>query len=183
VVIVVFSDFQCQFCAQEGQMLRQNLIVSYPDKVRLYFKDLPLEQIHPWAKAAAIAGRCIYQQSSDAFWSYHDWIFSQQSQITKENLKAKVLEHAKTAGKLDEFKLGNCIDTAATEPEVRRSIEEARDLQVNATPTLFINGRRISAQIPWENLKQLIDFELEYQKTAQNAGEACCSVKLPSPLN
>jgi protein-disulfide isomerase len=183
VVIVVFSDFQCGYCAKEGQMLRQNLTKSYPEQVRLYFKDFPLDQIHPWARMAAIAGRCVYRESEEAFWAYHDWAFSKQSELTPENFRTKFLEFAKSNGKLDGFKLGNCLDNRVTEAEVNQSVAEAQQLQVNSTPTLFVNGRRISAQIPWENLKQVIDFEIEYQKTAHNAGEACCAVKLPTPLD
>jgi len=183
VVLVLFSDFQCGFCAQEGQMLRQNLLKAYPEQVRLYFKDFPLDQIHPWARTAAIAGRCVYRESEEAFWAYHDWVFANQSQLTPENFKSKFLEFAKAHGKLDGFKLGNCLENRLTEAEVNRSVEEGRELQVNSTPTLFVNGRRISAQIPWENLRQVIDFELDYQKRAHNAGEECCAVKLPTPLN
>ena len=77
-MIVEFSDFQCPYCKEEAKMLRQNLIQTYPKQVRLYFKDFPLENMHPWAKAAAIAGRCVFQQKTDAFWEYHDWIFAHQ---------------------------------------------------------------------------------------------------------
>src|SRR5690349_12606565 len=59
VVLVEFSDFQCAYCKQEAQVLRQNLASAYPNQVRLYFVDRPLEQVHPWARAAAIAGRCV----------------------------------------------------------------------------------------------------------------------------
>ncbi|MFN9457732.1 MAG: hypothetical protein ACK6D7_10205, partial [Acidobacteriota bacterium] len=46
------------------------------------------------------------------------------------------------------------------------------------------NGRRLSGSVSWEQLKQIIEFEIEYQKTAKNAGENCgCELKLPSPLN
>jgi protein-disulfide isomerase len=183
VVLVLFSDFQCGFCAQEGKMLRENLLKAYPEQVRLYFKDFPLDQIHPWARTAAIAGRCVYRESEEAFWAYHDWVFANQTQLSPENFKSKFLEFAKSHGKLDTFKLGNCLDNRATEAEVNRSVDEGRELQINSTPTLFVNGRRINAQIPWENLKQVIDFELDYQKTAHNAGDECCAIKLPAALN
>ena len=49
VTIVEYSDFQCPFCKEEAKVIRQNLISAYPKEVRLYFKDFPLEQIHPWA--------------------------------------------------------------------------------------------------------------------------------------
>lgn len=182
VSIVLFSDFQCGYCAQEGRMLRENLLQSYPSGVRLYFKDFPLDQIHPWARLAAIAGRCVYRQSEEAFWSYHDWVFANQAQLDSKNFRTRFLEFAKNNGKLDDFKLAHCLDKRLTEAEVDRSVAEARALQVNATPTLFINGRRISAQIPWENLKQVIDFELNHQKSAQAGGEGCCAVKLPVPV-
>jgi protein-disulfide isomerase len=182
VSIVIFSDFQCGFCAQEARMLRENLPKTYREQVRLYFKDLPLDQIHPWARLAAIAGRCVYRQSEEAFWSYHDWVFANQAQLDPKNFKTRFLEFAKSNGKLDDFQLANCLDKRLTEPEVNRSVAEAQALQVNATPTLFINGRRISAQIPWENLKQVIDFELDYQKSTQATGEDCCAVKLPVPV-
>ena len=182
VSLVVFSDYQCPFCAQEAQMLRANLIQSFPQEARLFFKDMPLEQIHNWAKTAAIAGRCIYRESEPAYWDYHDWVFQNQAQITPENFKTKLTELVKTKLKLDEFKVTNCVDTKATEAEVNKSVEEARDLQVNSTPTLFVNGRRLPPQLPWENLKQIINAEIEYQKKMQASEQACCSVSLPTPL-
>lgn len=183
VAVVVFSDFQCGFCAQEAKMLRDNLIQAFPQEVRLYYKDFPLEQIHPWAKMAAIAGRCVYRQAEPAFWEYHDWVFQNQAQITPENFKTKFTEFAKTKLKADEFKLASCLDIKATAPEVDKSIQEAQELQISGTPTLFVNGRRIPNQIPWENLRQIIQSEIEYQKKTHDAGDAaCCSVSLPGPL-
>ena len=70
VVLVAFSDFECPVCKTEATMLRQNLLTAYPTQVRLYFKDFPLESIHPWAKPAAIAGRCVFRQNPSSFWSY-----------------------------------------------------------------------------------------------------------------
>jgi protein-disulfide isomerase len=180
VVIVLFSDFQCSFCKEEAKMLRANLVSSYPKEVRLYFKDYPLEQIHPWAKAAAMAGRCVYKLDPAAFWDYHDWIFEHQAEITPENLTKQVLEFAKTKP-IDALQLSRCIETKAAEAEINQSIAEARDLNIASTPTLFVNGRRLEGQRSWPDLRRVIDYEIEYQKTAKNAGEDCgCEVKLPS---
>src|SRR6266853_410500 len=181
VVLVLFSDFQCPFCKEEAKVLRTNLVSAYPKQVRLYFKDMPLDQIHPWAKPAAIAGRCVFKQSPTAFWDYHDWIYEHQGEITKENLREKVLEFAK-GKQLDALQLGRCMDTRATEAEVDKSVNEAHELHVASTPTLFVNGRRLPSQVAWPDLRMIIDQEIEYQKTAKNAGEDCgCEVKLPSP--
>jgi protein-disulfide isomerase len=184
VSLVVFSDFQCPNCKQEEETLRQSLPSTFPTQVRVYFKDFPLEQIHPWAKAAAIAGRCVFQQSPAKFWEYHDWIYGKQSDITVENLKDQVLSFATNAKDLDTLQLGRCMDTKATEAEVNASVAEARELKVDATPTMFLNGRRLVGNYPWPNLEQIINGELNYQKTTQtSANEKCCEIKIPSPLN
>jgi protein-disulfide isomerase len=183
VVLVMFGDFECPECKNEAATLRQNLLKSFPTQVRVYFKDFPLEQIHPWAKTAAIAGRCVFRQSPAAFWKYFDWIYDHQDQITADTLKAKVTEFAKSAPDIDGIELGRCLDTNATEAEVDASIAQARALHVDATPTVFLNGRRLVGNYPWPNLEQLINGELNYQKTAQNAGEKCCTIKIPSPLD
>jgi protein-disulfide isomerase len=182
VVLVLFTDFQCPFCRGEAVMLRQNLLQTYPKEVRLFLQDFPLEQLHPWAKLAAMAGRCIFRRSPAAFWAYHDWVFEQQDQITVENLRSKVLDFAR-GKEIDTLQLGRCLETKETEAEVNKSIAGARALELNATPTMFVNGRRIpSEQMPWQQLRLVIDNEIGYQKTAKNAGDrACCEVKLPSP--
>lgn len=182
LTIVLYSDFQCPACKEEAKTIRENVAKDYPTQVRVYFKDFPLEQIHPWAKSGAIAGRCMYRQTPAAFWDYYDWAYEHQADITPENLKDKVLEFAKTKN-LDTLQLGRCMDTKATEAEVAKSQAEGAALKIDQTPTLFINGRRIPGSIPWQNLKQLIDAELEFAKTANAADEKCCEVKIPSALN
>ena len=182
VVMVIFSDFQCPNCKEEAKVIRDNVIAKFPTQVRVYFKDSPLEAIHPWAKAGAMAGRCVFRQSPTAFWKYHDWIYEHQADIKPENLKDKVLEWAKTAD-MDALQLGRCIDTRATEAEVDKSLAEAKSLRIDSTPTTFINGRRLIGNYPWPNLEQIINGELKYQQTAKNAGEKCCEVSIPSPLN
>jgi protein-disulfide isomerase len=181
VVIAEFSDFECPYCKELAKTLRDNLLKTYPTEVRAYFFDFPLEQMHPWAKPAALAGRCIFRQSVSAYWDYHDWIFSNQGDITPDNLRDKVLEFAKTKDKdVDSAQLTACIDSRATEAEVEKSRALGRSLAINQTPTIFINGRRLAGATPWSDLKFVIDYEIGYQKIAKNAGEDCgCDVRLP----
>jgi protein-disulfide isomerase len=182
VVLVEFSDFQCPYCKEEAKMLRDNLLTAYPKQVRLYYNEFPLESLHPWSRAGAIAGRCVYRQKADAFWSYHDWIFAHQADITPENLKEKVLEWAKGEKDLDGLQLGRCIDAKESNPDVEQSIAQGKALHIDRTPTLFINGRRIDQAIDWPTLRNIIDYEIEYQKTAKDAGEDCgCELKLNLP--
>jgi protein-disulfide isomerase len=182
VVIVAFSDFECPYCKEEANMLRQNLLGAYPTQVRLYFKEFPIESIHPWAKTAAMAGRCVFRQSPAAFWDYHDWAFAHQTEITADNFNQKLMEWAKGEKDVDAVQLTRCLETKATEAEVERTEAQGKELGVNSTPTLFINGRRIAQAIDWPNLRSIIDYEIEYQKTAKNAGEDCgCDLKLNVP--
>jgi protein-disulfide isomerase len=180
VVIVLFSDFQCNFCRDEAKQLRANLIKTYPKEVRLYFKDFPIEQLHPWAKPAAISGRCIFRQNPAAFWEYHDWIFDKQAEITPETLKTKVTEWMK-GKELDAAQFSACFDNKSTLPEIEASMAEARNLRVTSTPTMFVNGRMLPGSLQFQQLKGIIDFELEYAKTTGEGGEKCCELTLPVP--
>jgi protein-disulfide isomerase len=161
VTIVEFGDLQCPDCKMEAPVLRQNVTQTYPDKVRVYFKDFPLESIHPWARAAAIAGRCVYRQNQPAFWKFYDWIYEHQQEIDPDSLNPKIMTWAGQNG-VDSVQLGRCVETKATESEVNRSIAEGRALGVKGTPTLFINGRKIGG-LQWQDLQLVINLELQYK--------------------
>ncbi len=177
VTLVVFSDFQCPFCREEAKTIREQLPKEFPSEVRIYYKEFPLTSIHPWAMKSAVAGRCVFRANPEAFWDYHDWIFDKQAEITAENVTSKILEWAGVKG-LDALALTRCMETSATEPEVRKNMAEGLSLGVDRTPTMFLNGRPLEG-MQWEQLKARIAFELGYQKTAKNAGEKCCEVTIP----
>lgn len=140
VVLVEFADFECPSCRQLDQVLRA-LLPKYP-QVRLVFKDFPLESIHPWAMTAATAGRCALQQSSEIFWKFHDTVYDQQDVISPENAYNKLTDLATAAGaKPDAFK--TCMADPKSAEAVTKSIEEGHAVQVSATPTLFVDGRRV----------------------------------------
>jgi protein-disulfide isomerase len=180
VTLVVFSDFECPYCREEAKALREKLPQEFPTDVRVYYKEFPLQMIHPWAMKSAIAGRCVFRANPEAFWDYHDWIFDKQTDMTPENVDSKILEWAGTKG-LDTLQLTRCMETSATEPEVRKNMAEGLSLGVDRTPTLFLNGRPLEG-MTWEQLKARIAFELGYQKTAKNAGEKCCEVTIPGAV-
>lgn len=162
VTIVEFGDLECPDCRMEAPLLHHRVPEAFPDKVRVYFKDFPLESIHPWARAAAIAGRCVYRQGEPSFWKFYDWIYDTQEEITPENLKPQVMTWAKS-NIVNVPALEQCIDTKATEAEVDRSIAEGRALGIRGTPTLFINGRKIGG-LQWPDLQLVINLELQNAK-------------------
>jgi protein-disulfide isomerase len=180
VVLAVFGDFQCPFCKEEANVLRNNVMTTFPGKVRVYFKDFPLMSIHPWAKAAAITGKCVFHQNPETFWKFHDWIYDKQQEIKPDNLNTMVMAWAGENG-LDTLQLGRCVDNKQTEPEVDKSVAEGRSLGVEGTPTLFLNGRKISDNMTqWQVLQQLITMELDHQVKVADAGEKCCTVAMPT---
>lgn len=181
VTLVLFSDYQCGYCRNEAKLLRAELLKAFPTQVQLFFKDMPIDAIHPWARNASIAGRCVFRQDAAKFWDYHDWIFDKQSEMNPENLKAKIAEWAE-ANALDRVQFSRCYDQRQTEKEIEASLAEARSLRVDSTPTLFVNGRKLPGAIAFAQLKTIIEFELDYAKSQALAREKCCEVALPTPL-
>jgi protein-disulfide isomerase len=180
VVLAVFGDFECPYCKEEANVLRNNVMTTFPGKVRVYFKDFPLMSIHPWAKPAAIAGKCVFHQNPDTFWKFHDWIYDKQQEITPDNLNSKVLEWA-GQNNLDSLQLGRCMDNKTTEPEIDKSVAEGRALGVDGTPTLFLNGRKVTDNMAqWQVLQQLITMELDHQAKVAEDAEKCCTVSVPT---
>lgn len=176
--LVVFSDFQCGFCREEARSLREHLPKAFAGQYRLVFRDLPLEQIHPWAKAAAVAGRCAFRQGDEFFWKYHDWVFEKQQELKPDNFRPRALEWAKASG-ADAAAFEACLDSPGPAAEVASSVAEARALRIQSTPTLFVNGRALSGNLPWPQLKAILDLELEF---ARKAEADCCTLTVPSPV-
>lgn len=168
VHVVVFSDFQCSFCRRFAKTQNEQLVRTLGKDVRVSFKDFPLDQIHPWARTASIAGRCIWHEKPEAFWPYHDMVFEQQAQLTPENLKPKVLEFARGRG-LDSGRVEACMASKAAADEVQRSFEEGMALGINSTPTMFVNGRKLVGALPWDQLEMVVVAERDYARATQAA--------------
>jgi protein-disulfide isomerase len=173
VTVVLFSDFECPFCANDAKMFRDGVPKDFPGQVRVLFKDYPMS-MHPWAMDAAIAGRCIYHVSTQKFWDYYDWIFTHQREINAQNVKGKIMEWA-GAAPIDSATLDKCITSRATEAEVKQSMADGLALEVDGTPATFLNGRVLEPGRDWDVIKYYINYELK----AAPQLESCCTVKLP----
>jgi protein-disulfide isomerase len=156
VTLVEFGDLECPSCRQLDRILRAYL-PQHPD-VRLVFKQFPLTQVHPWAMTAATATQCAFHQNPAAFWKMHDAIYDDQDVITASNVWDKMIDLATQAGlNLDQFK--TCMSSSDIANEIKQSMEEGRALNVSATPTTFVNGRRVVG--PDQSLLgQYIQFQL-----------------------
>jgi protein-disulfide isomerase len=165
VTLVEFSDFECPVCRSLHDALR-GLLPNYP-QLRVVFKDFPLEQIHPWARTAATAGRCAYQQDPKAFWKMYDLIYDGQELISAENAWGKMTDFAAQTGlNADAFKA--CMASPEAAAAVDASRENGVQLEVGSTPTMFVNGRRIVGADP-HTLEQYIKYELDQRKAQKSA--------------
>ncbi len=166
VTLVEYSDFECPVCRSLHDALR-GMLPNYAGKVRLVFKDFPIEQLHPWARTAAIAGRCAYQQDPKAFWKMYDFIYDNQDIISAANAWTKMMDYAGQSG-LDADVLKSCMAGPEAGAAVNASRANGQQLEVNSTPTIFVNGRRIVGADP-HLLEQYINYELGQQKPGKTA--------------
>jgi protein-disulfide isomerase len=141
VTIVEFSDFQCPHCRELYEGLK-TLLPEHPD-VRFVFKDYPLTQIHPWAETAAIGARCAFIQNPAAFWTVYSQIFDNQDLLSAENIWDKLNQFAAQAN-LDPDTFKSCLSSKEAKDAVENNHREGETLNVNSTPTVFINGRPVA---------------------------------------
>jgi protein-disulfide isomerase len=160
ITLVEYSDFQCPVCRSLHDALR-GLLPNYP-QVKVVFKDYPLETLHPWARTAALAGRCAYQQDPKAFWKVYDLIYDNQELISAGNVYDKMLDFAGQAGlNRDAFKA--CLSSPQAAQAIDASVANGNLLEVRSTPTVFVNGRRIVGADP-HAVQQYIDYEVAQLK-------------------
>jgi protein-disulfide isomerase len=165
VTVVEFADFECPVCRQLHEQLR-TLLPNYP-QVKFYFKDFPIEQIHPWAKTAALAGRCAYMQNPKSFWKLYDGFYDSQDLVSAANVWDKAVDFAGQAG-LDQAAFKSCLASPEAAAAVAASVGNAKTVEVTSTPTVFINGRRVVGADAG-TIERFIQFELADQKAASAA--------------
>jgi len=156
VTIVEFSDFECPHCREVHKEL-QTVETHYP-QIRLVFKDFPLTEIHPWSETASLGARCAFMQSPSSFWKMYDLIFDNQDLISADNVYDQIVGYAGQIG-LDTNSLKACMSSPEAKKAVDANHADGVALDVNSTPTLFINGRRLVGG-DVETIEQFINFEL-----------------------
>jgi protein-disulfide isomerase len=151
VRIVEFSDFECPYCRSVERTIKA-LLVKYPGKVSVAYRDFPLTGLHPGAQRAAEASRCAAQQGK--FWPYHDRLFASGSLDI-----AQLKDHAREIG-LDQKQFDSCVDGGSMRAAVDLDAQQGRLVGVSATPTFFINGIPLSGAQPAAAFERIIDEEL-----------------------
>ena len=163
VTIVEYSDFQCPFCARADSIVHGEVLSRYEDQVRFVYKQMPMVSLHPWAQAASEMGICVlFGAGQDAYWRFHAEVFANQRTIARDSLAAadEIRRMAIAAGETSEA-LTECMASGRAAQVVADTVAEANALGINATPTFFINGRKLSGAQPPEVFAAMIDAELE----------------------
>jgi protein-disulfide isomerase len=133
VTIVEFTDFHCPFCQRVLPTLSP-LESQYGDKVKLVFRDYPIDNLHPGARKAHEAARCAHEQGK--FWGYHDALFANAPKASPEQLKT----YAHEVG-LDVPAFERCVNSGTYQAAAQRDAEEGARIGVTRHPDLFIDGR------------------------------------------
>lgn len=156
ITVVEFSEFQCPFCERVLPTVRR-LMTEYKGQVRWIVRDFPLG-FHDRAKPAAVAAHCALDQGK--YWEMYKELFRNQRNLADDDLR----KYAKNIG-LDEKKFESCFSNP--EPKlaiIDKNYQSGEQVGVTGTPAFFINGRRLSGALPYEEFKRIFDEELALAK-------------------
>jgi protein-disulfide isomerase len=150
VTIIEFSDYECPYCKQAEPTVDE-VMETYGDKVRLFYRDYPLP-FHNAAKPAAEAAHCANAQGK--FWEYH------QKLMASEELNAEAFKSLADGVGLERAKFDECLAKNDFADAIQKDMDDGEAAGVNGTPAFFINGRMIDGARPFEQFKEIIDEEL-----------------------
>lgn len=162
IIMAIFSDFQCHFCKSFFENVKPALMEKYvkPGKIKMVFLDFPfLSEESNWAAQAA---RCANDQGK--YWDYAEKLHSVQtghdaSVFGKENLKTIARNMS-----LDINKFNECFDSQKYFKNIQENVALAEKLEVDGTPTAFINGQKIDGAQSLDIYEKVIDNELQNLK-------------------
>jgi len=167
ITIIEFSDFQCPFCARFYTQTLPLIYEEYiePGKVKLVFRDYPIQSIHPNAVPAAVASECANEQGK--FKEMHDMLFENQSEWSRQNTTdvLSLFSQYATKIKLEQETFDSCLINGKYLEEIKKDLDDGRDYGVSGTPGFFVGNDQIGyvelrgAQ-PFDSFKKIIDAQL-----------------------
>jgi len=168
ITIIEFSDFQCPFCARFHVQTLPLILEEYIEqgKVRLVFRDFPIQSIHPNALPASVAAECANEQGK--FREMHDMLFDNQNEWNKqETIDAlSLFSQYATEIQLEQETFDSCLINGDYIEEIKKDLDDGRDYGVSGTPGFFVGNDQIGyvelkgAQ-PFESFKKIIDAQLD----------------------
>lgn len=153
VVLIEYSDFQCPACAFYSPIVKQ-LSKEYNNKIAIVYRHFPLPQ-HGNAKITAYAAEAAGKQGK--FWEMNLLLFEKQKEWSeKPNVEQILSDYAKSLNiNLEKFK--NDLDNQEIKEKVENDLASGERLNLEATPTFFLNGEQIKAPPKYQEFKKLIE--------------------------
>ncbi len=151
VTMIEYSDYQCPACGA-ADTAAQGIAEFYGNGIKFVFKHFPLAS-HQYAQKAAEAAECAGAQGK--FWEMHHKLFENQKALRISDLKS----YAQQIG-LNMTAFNSCLDSGAAAANVNADYSDGIAEGVRATPTFFINGRKMEGAMPFEDFKAVIEREL-----------------------
>jgi uncharacterized membrane protein/predicted DsbA family dithiol-disulfide isomerase len=163
VLVVKFNDYQCPACAGSWEAYKPILAkyeTEHPGAVRVVLKDYPLHSdcnprsspLHPAACEAAVAVRLAREQGRAE--ELEEWLYTNQTGMTPETVRRAAQE----VGKVTDFE----ARYAETLELVKADVALGMQLNVNSTPTFFINGVKVEGTWAPQYFDQALAYELEH---------------------
>lgn len=152
--LVEFSDFQCPACLAYKPTV-DTILKTYGDKLLFGYRHFPLSQ-HPYGEKAAIAAEAANEQGK--FWEMYDYLFSHQATLSDET----VLAGAKEIG-LDIPKFQQALTADKHKSKVTSDASAGKRLGVDATPTFYLNGKKLISASP-ADLTKAVDEAVKAAK-------------------
>lgn len=159
VTIEEFSDFQCSFCARSVSTVKQ-ILEEYPGEVRWLFRHFPVFESHPNAPAIHMVAMAAGEQGR--FWEMHDLLFENRDRVARDD----VFGYARRLN-LDMAHFEASLGDRSLITRMEADYNEAIDRGVRATPTFFINGRKVEGAIPYSLFKREVETALAAVKGAE----------------
>ena len=138
VTVIEFSDFECPSCRHAAGYMK-DILDKHGDQVRFIRYDLPLVTMHPWAFAAAVAGRAIYHQKPQAFWQFKEQVYENQDKLNAFTIDEFARNFAKDHD-LDLKQYDADVSSAEVKSSLLAGVGTAFSNDVRATPTYMVNG-------------------------------------------
>lgn len=161
VVIQIFSDFQCPFCKRVEPTLAQ-LQTEFKGSIRLVWRNLPLP-FHQYAEEAAEAAEEVRtQKGDDAFWQYHDLLFSAQSE--PDGLARANLDTLADKLGLDMSRFKAALDQHVHRAKIAADMEAASHADINGTPSFLVDDYIVSGAQPVPVFRRIIKRALADHK-------------------
>ncbi|MES1208088.1 MAG: thioredoxin domain-containing protein, partial [Pseudomonadota bacterium] len=151
ITLIEFADYECPHCKRFQPVLRQ-IVDEFPNDVKLFFKHYPLPQ-HTNARLAAEGA--VAAQKQGKFWQYQDKLWDHQDDLNP----AEIDKVAKETG-LDVTKFRKDIASDAVKAKVAKDHDEGASIGLQATPTLYIDGREYTDSRDTDALRDWIKDEL-----------------------